>query len=130
MKPDELADVLTTLADRRRLKLLLEVYRRRGELPSGAVPFADLCEAAGLTRQQAINHLAALHSIQLIWADHAAWDRRTFSLTGGPPRGLVIELCRLLEGLGNVLAAKGERAERERQSHDVRRLHRGPARRP
>jgi hypothetical protein len=113
MKPDELAGVLTTLADRRRLKLLLEVYRRRGEPPSGAVPFADLCAAAGLTRQQAVNHLAALHKIELIWADHAAWDRRRFQLTGGPLRGLVVELCRLLEGLGNVLAAKGERPERE-----------------
>jgi hypothetical protein len=49
MRPDELAPVMEVLADRRRLKLLLEVYRRRGESPPGAVPFAELCEAAGLT---------------------------------------------------------------------------------
>jgi len=101
MKPDELTAILAGLADRRRLRLLLEVYRRRGEPPSGAVPFADLCEAAGLTRQQAINHLAALHRLELIWADHAAWDRGTFCLTGGALR---VELCRLLQGRGNAPA--------------------------
>jgi hypothetical protein len=111
MKPDELADVLTTLADRRRLKLLLEVYRRRGEPPSGAFPFADLCKAAGLTRQQAINHLDALHRVELIWADHSPWDRRTFCLTGGPLRGLVVELCRLLEGQAGAPPAKGTPAD-------------------
>jgi hypothetical protein len=102
MKSDELADVLTALADRRRLNLLLDVYRRRGEPPSGAVPFADLCEAAGLSRQQAINHLDALHRVELIWADRAPWNRRTFHLTGGFLRGLVVEVCRVLEGQGNA----------------------------
>ena len=51
MKPDELAHVLEVLADRRRLKVLLEVYRRRGRAPSGTVPLAELCEATGLTRE-------------------------------------------------------------------------------
>jgi hypothetical protein len=37
-----------------------------------------------------------------VWADHASWNRRTFRLAGGFLRGLVVELCRLLEGLGNV----------------------------
>jgi hypothetical protein len=110
MKPDALADVLATLADRR-LRLLLEVYRRRGEPPSGAVPFADLCAAAGLTRQQAVNHLAALHRIEPIWADHAAWDRRRFCLTGGRLRGLVVEVGRLLEGQGGAPPAKGTSAD-------------------
>jgi hypothetical protein len=49
MKPDELADVLTTLADRRRLRLLLEVYRRRGEPPSGAFAWHRI-DRAGLAR--------------------------------------------------------------------------------
>jgi hypothetical protein len=98
MKPDEVAAVLKVLADRRRLKLLLEVYRRRSGPRSGAVPLADLCEAAGLTRSQTVNQLAALHMAALVWADRHSWNRRKFQLTSGRLRGLVVELCRLLEG--------------------------------
>jgi hypothetical protein len=102
MKPDALAEVLAALSDRRRLKLLLEVYRRRGEEPAGAVPFAELCEAAGLARPQAVNHLAALNKADLVWMDQSPWGRRTLRLTGGRVRGLVVEVCRLLEGQGTA----------------------------
>ena len=98
MKPDELAHVLAVLADRGCLKVLLEVYRRRGREPYGLVTLAEICEATGLTRGQAVNCLGRLTGADLLGADRSAWDKRLFFLTNSDLRGMVVEACRLLEG--------------------------------
>ena len=58
---------------------------------------ADLCQAADLTREQAINALGALTKVELVACNEMGWDKRDFWLTPSDLRPLVVEVCKLLE---------------------------------